>query len=110
MKKSAKLVMLAVLTLVLAVPTMAVSQDMAQATKSEATGAAKGLRVFFASHSLMWYVPTPLGELAKTAGINDHKLVALQSLGGSKTQQHWDMAEAKNEAKRHSKRARWTSL
>jgi hypothetical protein len=61
--------------------------------------AAKGQRVFYASHSLMWYVPTPLGELAKAAKIKDHKLVGLQMLGASKTLQHWNMPDEKNKAK-----------
>lgn len=60
----------------------------------------KGLRVFYASHSLMWYVPNPLGEMADAAGIKDHKLVGLQSLGASKTSQHWDLEDDKNDAKK----------
>ena len=59
-----------------------------------------GLRVFFASHSLMWYVPKPLGEMAKAAGIQDHKLVGLQPLGASKTIQHWNLPDNKNPAKK----------
>jgi hypothetical protein len=50
-------------------------------------------------HSLHWYIPTPLGELAKSAGIQGHELVGQQSLGVSKTQQHWDLPEAQNKAK-----------
>ena len=60
----------------------------------------KGLRVFFASHSLMWYAPKPLGEMAAAAGIKDHKLVGLQSLGTSKTLQHWKLPDDKNQAKK----------
>jgi hypothetical protein len=60
----------------------------------------KGLRVFFASHSLMWYAPKPLGEMAEAAGIKDHKLVGLQSLGASKTLQHWKLPDDKNQAKK----------
>ena len=60
----------------------------------------KGLRVFYASHSLMWYVPKPLSEMAEAAGIKGHKLVGLQSLGASKTVQHWNLADDKNEAKK----------
>ena len=59
-----------------------------------------GLRVFFASHSLMWYVPKPLGEMARSAGIQGHKLVGLQSLGASKTSQHWELPDGKNQAKK----------
>jgi hypothetical protein len=59
-----------------------------------------GLRVFFASHSLMWYAPKPLGEMAEAAGIKGHKLVGLQSLGASKTLQHWNLPDNKNQAKK----------
>ena len=60
----------------------------------------KGERVFFASHSLMWYVPEPLGELAEAAKIAGHKLVGIQSLGASRTMQHWELPDEKNEAKK----------
>lgn len=59
-----------------------------------------GVRVFFASHSLMWYAPKPLGEMADAAGIKGHKLVGLQSLGASRTVQHWNLPDDKNQAKK----------
>ncbi len=77
--------------LLIALPAASVGQDKA--------GAPKGERVFYASHSLMWYVPAPLGEAAEAAKIKDHKLVGLQKIGGSKTLQHWNMPEAQNKAK-----------
>src|SRR4051794_37142576 len=67
-------------------------------------GAPKGQRLFYASHSLMWYVPTPLGELADATGIKGHKLVGLQMLGASKTSQHWNLPEGKNKAKQALKK------
>ena len=60
----------------------------------------KGQRVFFASHSGMWYVPDPLGELAEAARIKDHKTVGLQKLGASKTLQHWNLPDNQNQAKK----------
>src|SRR5256885_13604782 len=60
----------------------------------------KGQRVFFASHSGMWYVPDPLAELAESAQIKGHKKVGLQRLGASKTLQHWELPEDKNQAKK----------
>ena len=57
------------------------------------------MRVFYASHSLMWYVPTPLGEMAEAAGIKGHKLAGLQMLGASRTLQHWNLPDEKNKAK-----------
>jgi len=81
-------------------PGMTAGQEKAPAGKPDATGAPKGVRVFFASHSLMWYVPPALGELAGAAGIKDHKLAGLQKLGGSRTLQHWNLPEAQNQAKK----------
>lgn len=78
----------------LAQPTVEVANG---ASTNEATPL--GLRVFFASHSLMWYVPKPLGEMAESAGIQGHKLIGLQALGASKTLQHWNLTDDKNEAK-----------
>jgi enterochelin esterase-like enzyme len=87
--------------LVLAAPLLSIGAepDKAQENKPGAVSAAKGQRVFFAAHSLMWYVPRPLGELAGTAGIKDHQLVGVQSLGASKTLQHWNLPDDRNKAK-----------
>ena len=59
----------------------------------------KGQRVFYASHSGMWYVPDPVGELAESAKIKGHK-VGLQKLPASRTLQHWQLPEDKNQAKK----------
>ena len=72
----------------------------AQEQKPDQNPAPPGLRVFFASHSLMWYAPEPLGEMVEAAGIKGHKLVGLQSLGASRTLQHWNLPNDKNEAKK----------
>jgi hypothetical protein len=85
-------------------PAWAAGQDKSPANKQDAAGAPKGQRVFFAAHSLLWYVPRPLGEVAEVAGIKDHKLVGVQSLGGSKTLQHWNLPEGKNQAKQALKK------
>ncbi len=60
----------------------------------------KGQRVFFASHSGMRHVPDPLGELAESANIKGHKMVGIQMLRASKTTEHWELAEDKNQAKK----------
>lgn len=59
-----------------------------QPNGGESTDPPKGQRVFYASHSLMWYVPDPLSELAAAAGIKGHNLVRVQTLESSKTIQH----------------------
>lgn len=60
----------------------------------------KGKRVFYASHSLMWYVSDQLQELATAQGIKDHRLAGLQKIGASRTLQHWQLPEDTNQAKK----------
>jgi alpha-glucosidase len=72
--------------------------------KQEPQPVPKGLRVFVCGHSLHWYIPSPLGELAEAAGIKGHQLVGTQSLGASKTLQHWNLPEEKNKAKQALKK------
>ncbi len=59
-----------------------------------------GLRVFTAGHSLHWYVPDILTELAAASGIEGHAKVGVQSIGASRTIQHWDLGGGQNEARR----------
>ncbi len=91
--------LLAWLVMITVAPGVARSQESPPPTKQGTTPVPKGQRVFFASHSLMWYVPTPLGELAETAGIKEHRLVGVQRLGASKTLQHWNVPEDRNKAR-----------
>src|SRR6478672_1642907 len=79
-------------------PALVAGEAKAPETQQEGT-APGGKRLFYASHSLMWYVPKPLGELAEAAGIKGHKLVGVQALGASRTLQHWQLPEQKNKAK-----------
>lgn len=60
----------------------------------------KGQRVFVAGHSFHMMIANPLGEIARAAGIQDHVLAGRQSIGGSRTLQHWDLADDKNVAKK----------
>jgi enterochelin esterase-like enzyme len=80
-------------------PARAAGPYKASKNKQDAASAPRGQRVFFAAHSLMWYVPKPLGEMVEAAGIKDHKLVGVQSLGASRTLQHWNLPEGRNRAK-----------
>lgn len=59
----------------------------------------KGLRVFSAGHSFHMFVPKMLADLAKAAGIPDHKQAGISSIGGSYVHQHWDVADEKNTLK-----------
>jgi hypothetical protein len=93
------MLMLAWVIVETAVPALAVGQNNSPAQKQDTTSAPNGLRVFVCGHSLHWYIPVPLTELATAAGIKDHKIVGTQQLGASKTQQQWDLPDAKNQAK-----------
>jgi len=64
-----------------------------------AEAAPTGQRVFVTAHSFHNFVPQRLGTLAKIAGIKNHQLVGSQMIGGSKTIQHWDLADDRNKAK-----------
>jgi hypothetical protein len=85
-------------------PARVAGDDKALADKKDPASSPKGQHVFYAAHSLMWYVPTPLGEMAEAAGIKEHKLAGLQSLGGSRTLQHWNLPEERNKAKQALKK------
>ena len=45
------------------------------------------------------FVPPQVEQLVKAAGIEGHKLVGTQGIGGSRVIQHWDLADDKNKAK-----------
>jgi hypothetical protein len=59
----------------------------------------KGQRVLSAGHSFHVFMPGILKEVAQAAGVKDHVQVDLQSIGGSRVIQHWDLADDKNKAK-----------
>jgi hypothetical protein len=58
-----------------------------------------GLRVFYTGHSFHMFVPPRIETLVKAAGIEGHKLVGSQGIGGSRVIQHWDRADDQNKAK-----------
>lgn len=64
-----------------------------------ADSAVKGQRVFSAGHSFHFFVPPILTDIAKSAGILDHRFTGLSAIGGSRVIQHWDVADDKNIAK-----------
>lgn len=59
----------------------------------------KGQRVFTCGHSFHVWVPGIVADLCKKGGIENHNQVGLSSIGGSRTIQHWDIADEKNTAK-----------
>jgi hypothetical protein len=106
MKRMISRVFLAVVTAVAMCIALGSCQSAGGASTASEASSAKaekaipaGLRVYYASHSLMWDVPAPLGEAVNAYGIKDHVLVGLQRLGFSRTTQHWDLPDAQNQAK-----------
>jgi hypothetical protein len=59
----------------------------------------KGQRVLSAGHSFHVFMPGILKDVAQSAGIKDHAQVDVQSIGGSRVIQHWELADEKNKVK-----------
>ena len=49
----------------------------------------KGQHVFSCGHSFHVFMPGILSDMAKGAGIEDHVLLGLSAIGGSRVIQHW---------------------
>lgn len=60
----------------------------------------EGQRVFTCAHSFHFFVPLLLPDVAKKAGVEGHTQVGMSAIGGSRIIQHWDVPDARNEAKR----------
>ncbi len=58
------------------------------------------LRVFYTGHSFHMFVPGRVAQMAKAADVMEYQLAGTQGLGGSRVQQHWDLPEEKNQAKK----------
>ena len=59
----------------------------------------QGQRVFTCGHSFHYWVPPLLAEMAQAAGITDHVVAGLSSIGGSPALAHWKVPDDKNQAK-----------
>jgi hypothetical protein len=69
------------------------------AAAEDAKAPPPGLRVFYSGHSFHMFVPRNVEQLVKVAGIQGHRLVGQQGIGGSRVIQHWDLADDTNKAK-----------
>ncbi|NUQ15873.1 MAG: hypothetical protein HUU33_11160, partial [Flavobacteriales bacterium] len=69
------------------------------AATAEESAAPAGVRVFYTGHSFHMFVPPRIEQLVKSAGIEGHRLVGTQGIGGSKVIQHWELPEGKNKAR-----------
>lgn len=58
------------------------------------------LRVFYTGHSFHMFITGRVGQLAKEAKVKEYQFAGQQSIGGSRVQQHWDLADEKNQAKK----------
>lgn len=72
----------------------------AEAPGSATQPAPAGLRVFTCGHSFHVWAAPMIAEMAKAAGIADHTVAGVSSIGGSRVIQHWDVAGEKNMAKK----------
>jgi hypothetical protein len=79
--------------------TIAVMAVRLAATADDATSPPAGQRVFYTGHSFHMFVPPRVEQLVKSAGIEGHKLVGTQGIGGSRVIQHWELEGDKNKAK-----------
>lgn len=59
----------------------------------------KGQRIYSIGHSFHVFMPGILAQIAKSAGIADHRQVGLSSIGGSYVIQHWEAADDKFKSK-----------
>lgn len=55
----------------------------------------KGLRVFTCGHSFHVWSGRIIADMAAGAGIKDHVMAGVSSIGGSRVVQHWDMPDDK---------------
>jgi hypothetical protein len=68
--------------------------------RAEAAPITEGLRVFTCGHSFHVWVAKMLADLAEKAGITNHRVAGISSIGGSRVAQHWDVLADKNQAKK----------
>jgi hypothetical protein len=91
--------LLTVLINVVALSCLALGQSPAVKEEPALLPKPDGVRVFYASHSLMWDMPPVLTEDVNAFGIKGHTVVGLQRIGVSRTMQHWNLPDNQNQAK-----------
>ncbi len=60
----------------------------------------KGLRVFTCGHSFHVWAARIIADMAESAGIKDHKIAGISSIGGSRVIQHWEVPDDKFHSKK----------
>lgn len=84
-------------------PTLARGQEPIAPARDDAHATApieEGQRMFTCAHSFHFFVPLILPDVAKRAGIEGHEQVGMSAIGGSRIEQHWNVPDEKNEAKK----------
>jgi len=94
-----RLLWLTVLIAMAAAPCLALGQSPATEEGPASPPTPAGLRIFTAGHSLHWYVPGIVAELASAYGVKDHTQVGVQRIGVSRTIQHWNQGGGRNQAR-----------
>ena len=59
-----------------------------------------GRRVFITGHSFHMPIVQPLDQIVASAGINGHRLVDKQGIGGSSVTKHWELPDDKDKARK----------
>src|ERR1041384_4663974 len=67
--------------------------------KAASTPLPAGLRVFTCGHSFHVWAARIIADIAESAGIKDHRIAGISSIGGSRVIQHWDVPEDKFHSK-----------
>ena len=94
-----KLLRLMVVVAMAVAPCVASGQSPATEERPASPPKPAGLRILTAGHSLHWYVPGIVAELAAACGVQDHEQVGVQRLGASRTIQHWNHGGGRNQAR-----------
>ncbi len=84
---------------VAALLTQATGDKKVGSKPAEFTPGQEGTRVFVCAHSYMIYTADLLPAVAKLAGVS-HLKAGQQMIGGSRTLQHWNVPDERNEAKK----------
>lgn len=87
-------------SIVLATFLFAIPAFAQEAVDASPQAVSEGQRVFTCAHSFHFFVPLLLPDVAKKGGIEGHTQVGMSAIGGSRIIQHWDVPDARNEAKR----------
>lgn len=75
---------------------MLVLAILAVSSFAQAQSDSKGVRVYSVGHSFHYFMPPILTDIAKKAGLSEHKQVGLSAIGGSRVIQHWNKIDKKD--------------